>query len=103
VKVTIESGGPSGTEYGLWASSYSNLTDYLTQEFGYELGADMFGAPFDWRLHLSGMELSGQMDILASQVQAAVRANCGRKALLIGHSMGALVAFHLLHRSATWT
>eukprot|EP00775_Hariotina_reticulata_P006622 gene6622-6850_t len=103
VKITIESGGPTGTDYGLWTSSYTNLTNYLTHEFGYELGADMFGAPFDWRLHLDGMELSGQMDILASQVQAAVRANCGRKAVLIGHSMGGLVAFHLLHRSASWT
>jgi pimeloyl-ACP methyl ester carboxylesterase len=103
VKVVVESGGRSGTEYGLWQSSYSNLTSYLSDTFNYTLGKDMFGAPFDWRLHLSGLERAGQMRALATKIQMAVDANCGKKALLIGHSMGGLVSLALLHRDPRWT
>lgn len=101
--MVVDQGGPSGTEYGLWQSSYTNLTTYLTEEFGYTLGKNMFGAPFDWRLHISGLERAGQMKALAAKVQAAVDANCGKKAVLIGHSMGGLVSFALLHRDPRWT
>jgi pimeloyl-ACP methyl ester carboxylesterase len=103
VKVVVEPGGRSGTEYGLWQSSYSNLTSYLSEHFNYTLGKDMFGAPFDWRLHLSGLERAGQMRALSSKIQAAVDANCGKKAILIGHSMGGLVSLALLHRDPRWT
>jgi pimeloyl-ACP methyl ester carboxylesterase len=103
VKVVVEPGGRSGTEYGLWQSSYSNLTSYLSSTFNYTLGKDMFGAPFDWRLHLSGLERAGQMRALAGKIQAAVDGNCGKKAVLIGHSMGGLVSLALLHRDPRWT
>lgn len=101
--MVVEAGGPSGTDYGLWASSYTNLTSYLTEEFGYTLGVDMFGAPYDWRLHTSGLERAGHLKSLAARVQAAVDANCGKKAVLIGHSMGGLVAVALLRRDPRWT
>lgn len=103
MKVFVEPGGPSGTEYGLWQSSYTNLTSYLTEHFNYTLGQDMFGAPFDWRLHISGMERAGQMNMLASRIESAVRRNCGKKAVVIGHSMGGLVTLALLHRNQAWT
>ncbi|KAF8068150.1 PLA2G15 [Scenedesmus sp. PABB004] len=103
VRVVVEPGGPTGTSYGLWQSSYTNLTSYLSDAFGYTLGVDMFGAPFDWRLHLAGLERSGGMGALAAKVQAAVDANCGKKAVLIGHSMGGLVSLALLHRDPRWT
>lgn len=102
VKVYIEPGGPSGTEYGLWQSSYTNLTTYLTEHFGYTLGKDMFGAPFDWRLHLTGMEKAGQLSAMASRIESIVGQNCGKKAIIIGHSMGGLVTLALLHRDPTW-
>eukprot|EP00879_Flechtneria_rotunda_P033021 GHRR01036537.1.p1 GENE.GHRR01036537.1~~GHRR01036537.1.p1 ORF type:complete len:101 (+),score=21.53 GHRR01036537.1:111-413(+) len=98
----VQAGGRSGTEYGLWQSSYSNLTTYLSQSFGYVLGKDMFGAPFDWRLHLSGQQDAGGMRALATRVEAIVRNNCGKKAVIIGHSMGALASLHLLHSDHDW-
>lgn len=103
MRVYVDPGGPTGTEYKLWQSSYTNLTSYLSNEFGYTLGKDMVGAPFDWRLHISGMERAGQMKALANKIEAAVRRNCGKKAVIIGHSMGGLVTYALLHRDPDWT
>ena len=103
VKVQVESGGRSGTKYHLFQASYSNLTDYLVRTMGYTVGKDLFGAPYDWRLHLSGLEQSGQMDQLMARIENAVNNNCGKKAILIGHSMGGLVSVALLRRDHDWT
>jgi pimeloyl-ACP methyl ester carboxylesterase len=97
------SGGKSGTKYQLFQASYSDLTDYLVDSMGYTVGKDLFGAPYDWRLHLSGLKHSGQMDQLMAKIESAVNSNCGKKAILIGHSMGGLVSVALLHRNETWT
>jgi lysophospholipase-3 len=96
-------GGTSGTRYHLFQASYSNLTSYLSHTLGYREGVDLFGAPYDWRLHLSGLEAAGQMDQLAARVERAVNSNCGKRAIIIGHSMGGLVSTALLHRDPEWT
>lgn len=54
VKVAVEQGGRSGTKFNLFQGSYSNLTDYLVHTMGYTLGKDLFAAPYDWRMHISG-------------------------------------------------
>lgn len=59
VKVQVESGGKSGTRYHLFQASYANLTDYLVRTMGYTVGKDLFGAPYDWRLHISGVGVGG--------------------------------------------
>lgn len=102
MQVTVESGGRSGTKYNLFQGSYSNLTNYLVHQMGYVVGKDLFGAPYDWRLHLTGLEQSGQMDQLMARIENAVNNNCGKRAILIGHSMGGLVSVALLHRDQEW-
>jgi lysophospholipase-3 len=99
----VEHGGRAGTRFNLWASSYANVTRYLVRSLGYSEGVDLFGAPYDWRLHLGGLEAGGQMDQLAARIERAVVENCGKRAILLGHSMGGLVATALLHRDPEWT
>lgn len=103
VKVHVESGGRSGTNYQLFQASYANLTNYLVHSMGYVVGKDLFGAPYDWRYHISGLSDSGQMAQLMARVENAVNNNCGKKAIVLGHSMGGLVATALLQKDPTWT
>jgi alpha-beta hydrolase superfamily lysophospholipase len=42
------------------------------------------------------------MDVLAARVENAVNNNCGKRAILIGHSMGGLVATALTQRDPEW-
>jgi pimeloyl-ACP methyl ester carboxylesterase len=102
VNVAVEQGGRSGTKFNLFQSSYGNLTNYLVHTMGYTLGKDLFAAPYDWRMHISGLEQSGQMDILMARIENAVTNNCGKRAILIGHSMGGLVSVALLQRDSEW-
>jgi alpha-beta hydrolase superfamily lysophospholipase len=53
-------------------------------------------------MHISGLEQSGQMDILMARIENAVTNNCGKRAILIGHSMGGLVSVALLQRDSEW-
>jgi pimeloyl-ACP methyl ester carboxylesterase len=93
----VNPGGETGTEaFAFQQGGYTQLTDFLTQEMGYELGRDLFAAPYDWRLTLPTLEESGQFDFIAKRVEAAVHKNCGKKAIIIGHSMGTLVSLGLM-------
>lgn len=93
----VNPGGEAGTEtFAFQQGGYSQLTDYLSLHFGYELGKDLFAAPYDWRLTLPALEESGQFDFIAKRIEAAVQKNCGKKAILIGHSMGTLVSLGLM-------
>lgn len=102
VKVTVEPGGKSGTNYQLFQASYSNFTNYMVQNMGYTVGKDLFAAPYDWRLHITGLEQSGQMDQIMARIENAVNNNCGKRAIIVGHSMGGLVSTALLHRDLAW-
>lgn len=53
-------------------------------------------------VHSSGLEQSGQMDLLMARIENAVTNNCGKRAILIGHSMGGLVSVALLQRDTEW-
>lgn len=83
---------------------YSELVTYLTTTFNYTSGTDLFGLPYDWRYDFTAMQQTGALDHMAKRIAAAVRANCGQKAILIAHSMGASVALELLQnpRLAAW-
>lgn len=96
VSMFVNPGGEAGTETFAFQQVYAPLLSFLTEQFGYSIGKDLFAAPYDWRLTLPTLEESGQFDIIAKRVEAAVRKNCGKKAIIVGHSMGALVALGLM-------
>lgn len=83
VTVQVESGGRSGTKYHLFDASYGNLTDYLVRTMGYTIGKDLFGAPYDWRMHISGvcewnagcysMKIGSNAQHMAASATSAVR------------------------------
>lgn len=97
VSMFVNPGGEAGTDaFSFHQGGYTQLTDFLTQQFGYELGKDLFAAPYDWRLTLPALEESGQFAFIARRIEAAVKRNCGKKAIIIGHSMGTLVSLGLM-------
>lgn len=97
VTLWVNSGGDDGTQaFAFKQGGYNRLADFLVRNYRYELGQDLFAAPYDWRLSLQGMDDSGQLDAIAKRVADAVAKNCNKKALVIGHSMGSLVALGIL-------
>ncbi|KAF8067395.1 hypothetical protein HT031_002443 [Scenedesmus sp. PABB004] len=99
-----EGGWPDGTAYLLWRLYYNPLWRALVRGQGYRLGVDLFAAPYDWRLGFDGLEQVGAFDQMAARVEAAVRQNCGQRAVIISHSMGVNVALRLLRhpRLGAW-
>jgi pimeloyl-ACP methyl ester carboxylesterase len=91
-------GGSSGMEYPLWdVAGYKTLINYITKTFpGYIAGKNLFALPYDWRLDLTAMEQAYEFDRLANRISQAVASNCGKKAVLIGHSMGTIVSLGLM-------
>lgn len=97
VSMFVNPGGEAGTDtFAFQQGGYTQLTDFLSSHFGYETGKDLFAAPYDWRLTLSALEESGQFAYIAKRIETAVRKNCGKRAIIIGHSMGTLVSLGLL-------
>lgn len=91
-------------------AGYDNLTAYLNTTFGYTTGKDLFALPYDWRQDLVAMDQKIDavspklLDRLAARIRRIVASNGGRKAVLITHSMGGIVALELLTkpRFAAW-
>jgi pimeloyl-ACP methyl ester carboxylesterase len=85
-------------DYPLWdLAGYNKLATYITKTFpGYVAGKNLFALPYDWRLDLTAMDQAFELDRLASRIGQAVTANCGKKAVLVGHSMGTVVSLGLL-------
>ncbi|KAF8057869.1 can [Scenedesmus sp. PABB004] len=98
VTAAVDPGGASGTEFDIWArANYGKLAAAIAKGLpGYVVGENLFGAPYDFRWDAAGLADTGRLDALADRVAAAVRANGGRKAVLVGHSMGGLVALTML-------
>lgn len=98
-------GGFSGTDYSLFVrAEYDNLVAYIAKTFRYTIGRNLFAAPYDWRYDLETMNQVSQMDKLADRIEAAVKMTCGKKAIIIGHSMGTLVSLSLMQnpRFESW-
>ncbi|KAF8073211.1 Pla2g15 [Scenedesmus sp. PABB004] len=101
VRTWVDPGGVDGTKtFAFKQGGYTKLVDFLERELGYSPGRDLFAAPYDWRLDLSALDEGGQFDAIARRVSAAVARNCGRKAILVGHSMGTVVSLGLLQHPA---
>jgi len=93
----VNQGGKDGTgTFAFQTGGYARLAQHLIQQYNYQLGEDLFAAPYDWRLSLQALEDTGQFDAIAQRVSNAVELNCGKKAILLGHSMGSLVALGML-------
>ncbi|WIA09654.1 hypothetical protein OEZ85_009041 [Tetradesmus obliquus] len=96
VTMWVSPGGDDGTQaFAFKQGGYNRLAEFLVREYGYSLGKDLFAAPYDWRLSLEALDDSGQYDAIAKRISAAVL-RCDKKAIIIGHSMGTLVALGLL-------
>lgn len=92
-------------EFSLFSvAGYDKLADYITRTFGYTVGKDLFAIPYDWRYDLTTMNQAYQMDKIKQRIASAVKANGGKKAILVGHSMGSLVSLSLLQdpRHEAW-
>jgi hypothetical protein len=97
VTMWVNQGGKDGTgTFAFQTGGYARLAQHLIQQYNYQLGEDLFAAPYDWRLSLQALEDTGQFDAIAQRVSNAVELNCGKKAILLGHSMGSLVALGML-------
>lgn len=79
-------------------ATYEKFAEYLSTK-GYELGKNMFGAPYDWMLYLAGLK-DTFMPQLKELIEKAVKDN-NEKAVLIGHSMGTHVIRYLTTHHVT--
>jgi hypothetical protein len=50
-----QGGFPDGTDYNIWRTYYNAFWKLLTTKYGYQLGYDLFAAPYDWRLSTDGL------------------------------------------------
>jgi pSer/pThr/pTyr-binding forkhead associated (FHA) protein len=69
---------------------YNRLGDYFVQELGYERGKDFFEFAYDWRqdVRISARQLGQMIESLSTS----------QRVVLIGHSLGSLVARYYLER-----
>lgn len=51
-----QGGFPDGTDYMIWRTYYSAFWKLLTTKYGYQLGVDLFAAPYDWRLSAGALD-----------------------------------------------
>jgi pimeloyl-ACP methyl ester carboxylesterase len=86
------------------ASGYERLAAHIESALGYTRGVDLLAVPYDFRQDLTAMNATGELQRIADVISSGVEANGGAKAVLIGHSMGGLVATALLTwpEFATW-
>lgn len=102
VRVAAALGGPRGVDYGLFAvAGYSTLAAAVSKAFP---SSDVYGAPYDFRRSPTGLGADAELSRIADAVSRAVALANGRRAVLVGHSMGSLVAAALLTRPdyASW-
>ena len=86
---------------------YYDLINLLTSKYGYEVGQNLVGAPYDWRLAADGLSsmrtFSGNdslpyYDKLKELIQSTYTKNGNTPVSIISHSMGGPVALHFLHQ-----
>ena len=84
---------------------YYELIKLLTTKYGYEVGVNLVGAPYDWRLAADGLStmktFSGDDSLpyyakLKKLVETTYGKNNNQRVSIITHSMGGPVALHFL-------
>ena len=89
---------------GIWQiDGYTKLVDHIEQKFDVTLNENLFEFPYDWRR--DNRVASRQLATQAQEWLKAWRAKSGNpdaKLIIIGHSMGGLVARHFLECRDGW-
>jgi pimeloyl-ACP methyl ester carboxylesterase len=89
---------------GLWKiDGYTAISRDIRSRFAVELGRNFFEFPYDWRRdnRVAARKLAQQSEVwLNNWIQHSGSRNA--KLILIGHSMGGIVARHFLERLAGW-
>ena len=72
---------------------YSQLTEFLHESLGYEVGKDLLAFTYDWRkdLHLAANQLKQRIEVWRKTLP-----DPDTKVILIAHSMGSLVTRYFL-------
>lgn len=82
---------------------YMNTLVESLQSIGYHLNFNLFGADYDFRKICSKDEYTNYINEVKAMIELSVRNNNGKKAILMGHGLGANVAnFLLVNQSKEW-
>jgi S-formylglutathione hydrolase FrmB len=108
---SVDWGNVKGLEYldpGLKkVEYYHDIINVLTSKHGYEVGKNLIGAPYDWRLAADGLStmktFSGDNSLpyyqkLKGLIEQTYAANSNQRVNIVTHSMGGPVALHFLHQ-----
>ncbi|EGG13818.1 hypothetical protein DFA_11579 [Cavenderia fasciculata] len=79
---------------------YGEMVEFF-EDLGYEVGKNIRGAPFDWRLSIQELEKRGWFDKFKSLVESTYEMNKQQKVVLVAHSMGGLLSLYFLDKIAT--
>ncbi|KAH0792266.1 Lecithin:cholesterol acyltransferase family protein [Histomonas meleagridis] len=74
--------------------SFDSLIDYLVEK-GYEVRKNLFGAPYDWRLAVSGLRSSTFFTDLKGLAEQAYNVN-KQKVTILGYSLGGMMLSQFL-------
>ncbi|OHT03349.1 Lecithin:cholesterol acyltransferase family protein [Tritrichomonas foetus] len=80
--------------------SFGNLVDFL-KDRGYEVKKNLFGAPYDWRFGVAGLNKTSFFLEYQQLVEQAYEINGKQKVVLLGYSLGTFVLSHFLGRLMT--
>jgi hypothetical protein len=96
-------GGLSGVDYVdhtddlfSWTLVYGAMIDAM-EEVGFVRNVTLFGAPFDWRLHLRGVVGGEFGEAMKALVERAFNASGGKKVHIVTHSYGGVVAVYWMN------
>ncbi|KAH7819765.1 putative lysophospholipase III [Monocercomonoides exilis] len=102
----IDFGGIEGVEY--LDKNFKNMSGMYSvmikamKEVGYEVGKNLFGAPFDFRLaNAKHIMQNGMSEKLKQLIEHAASCNPGKKVHLVGHSMGCTFIHQFLVKYVT--
>lgn len=93
---------------GEFATISSNNYDFvkILESWGYAVGVNLFGVPYDYRLMSdASLTANGFVNSVTTLVEQAVKRNQGRKVVVIGHSNGGPTMYTYLTSSSvpqTW-
>jgi len=75
---------------------FDALISHLSSQYGYESRSDMFGAPYDFRKIGIVEYVEKYVDRLKDLLETSFDKNNGKRAVLLAHSIGGLVAYIIL-------